>query len=540
MSHNLALAAVMLVAVVSTVVCADDGQEDGARWGDRGDGTFGNPILPADYSDIDAIRVGDDYYAISSTFQYQPGMVVLHSKDLVNWRIVGHAVNDVRQVGPELNHDRMNRYGRGIWAGAIRHHAGRFWVYFGAPDEGFFVTSAVDPAGPWEPLQAMWKVSGWNDPCPFWDDDGQGYFVCTHFAGKYKIYLFKMTPDNRGIVPDSGRVLYQGPGSEASKLYRIDGVYYHLFSEVHRGRSVWMRRATSLDGPWEQRQLNQVDARVDREPNQGGLIQVPDGSWWFPTHQGTGDWEGRAMCLLPVRWIDGWPILGKPDDKGLGRMVWSAAKPINGHPVSLPQASDEFDEPELAVQWEWNHYPRDDKWSLTERPGFLRLGAFKPLKAGDLLKAGNTLTQRGWRADHCEATVRLDVAGMADGQHAGLARYARTWCTVGVHQAGGVRTIERVENGGPPLDGPVLKSDLVWLRTTWGRNGQCQFSYSTDGRDFADIGQPYALTWGHYRGDRIGIFSYNDDGERGYVDVDSFHLSFDGPLGSASPGALKK
>ena len=258
------------------------------RWGDRGDGTFGNPILPADYSDIDAIRVGDDYYAISSTFQYQPGVVVLHSKDLVNWQIVGHAVDDVRRVGPDLNFDRMNRYGRGIWAGAIRQHAGRFWVYFGTPDEGFFVTSAVNPAGPWEPVQALWKVSGWDDPCPFWDDDGQGYFVCTHFADKYKIHLFKMTPDNRGIVPDSGRVLYQGPGSEANKLYKINGVYYHLFSEVHHGRSVWMRRAKSLDGPWEQRQLNQVDGRVDQGTEPGRLdsgsgrlvvVSKPPGCW---------------------------------------------------------------------------------------------------------------------------------------------------------------------------------------------------------------------------------------------------------------------
>jgi beta-xylosidase len=302
-----------------------------------------------------------------------------------------------------------------------------------------------------------------------------------------------------------------------------------------------MRRAKSLDGPWEQRQLNQVDMPIDREPNQGGLIQVPDGSWWFLTHQGNGDWWGRAMCLLPVTWIDGWPVIGEPGADGIGQMVWSARKPILGQPPCVPQTSDEFDGSKLAVQWEWNHHPRDEMWSLSERPGFLRLRAFKPLKAGDLLKAGNTLTQRGWRANGCEATVRLDVSGMADGQRAGLAHLAKTWCTVGVRQsAGGVRTIERVENGGSPLDGPALQSNVVWLRSRWGIEGQCQFSYSTDGRDFADIGKPYALTWGHYRGDRIGLFSFNDQSESGYVDVDWFHVSFDGPPGSARQSELEK
>jgi beta-xylosidase len=148
-------------------------------WGDLQNGKYINPVLPADYSDPDCIRVGDDYYAISSTFQYSPGMVVLHSKDLVNWKIIGHAVNDIRTISPEMNWDRMNLYGKGIWAGAIRYHDNRYWIYFGAPDEGYFMTTAKDPEGPWEPLHHVLKEKGWDDCCPFWDDDGQGYFVGT-------------------------------------------------------------------------------------------------------------------------------------------------------------------------------------------------------------------------------------------------------------------------------------------------------------------------------------------------------------------------
>ena len=145
---------------------------DWPHWGAQSDGTYRNPVLPSDYSDLDCIRVGADYFAISSTFQFSPGMVILHSRDLVNWTIAGHAVYDLTQIGPELNWDRMNRTGKGIWAGAIRHHDGKFWVFFGTPDEGYFMTTAADVAGPWAPLHPVLKEAGWDDCCPFWDDDG--------------------------------------------------------------------------------------------------------------------------------------------------------------------------------------------------------------------------------------------------------------------------------------------------------------------------------------------------------------------------------
>ena len=166
-------------------------------WGDQGDGTYRNPIIPSDYSDIDCIRVGDDYYAISSTFQYSPGMVILHSKDLVNWTIKGHVVSNLNQISEEMNWTRMNRYGRGIWAGAIRYHQGKFYVYFGTPDEGYFMSTATEITGPWEPLHCLKAERGWDDCCPFFDDDGQVYFVGTHFADKYKTYLYRMTPDGK-------------------------------------------------------------------------------------------------------------------------------------------------------------------------------------------------------------------------------------------------------------------------------------------------------------------------------------------------------
>lgn len=506
-------------------------------WGDQGDGTFVNPIIPGDYSDIDAIRVGDDYYAISSTLHLSPGMVILHSKDLVNWTLLGHAVEDVTRIGPEMNWDRMNRYGRGVWAGAIRHHDGKFRIYFGAPDEGIFMTTATDPAGPWEPLHHVWDVKGYNDVCPFWDDDGQGYLVTTHFARdpvtdrSYTIHLFKMSDDGKSLLLDSDRIIHQSRGSEANKLYKINGLYYHYFSEIKsEGRVAMMNRAARLDGPWETRQLNHVNKRIDKEPNQGGLIQVPSGDWWFVTHQGTGDWEGRAMCLLPVTWAEGWPILGRVGDDGIGTMVWTAQKPIMGHPVTSPRTDDEFDNTAPGPQWEWNHHPRADKWSLTERPGFLRLHAFKPLRNDDMTTVGNILSQRAMRTKANEVTVKLDLSEMADGQTAGLCQFAGAYSFIGITQTGSVRTLLFHARGHITL-GPSLASDRLWLRSTWGLDGGSTYSYSIDGELFTRFGDPWPLTWGNYRGSRIGIFTYANQDENGHIDIDWFRYAFDGPAG---------
>ena len=505
---------------------------DWPAWGDQGDGTYRNPVLPSDYSDLDCIRVGADYYAISSTFQFSPGMVILHSRDLVNWTIAGHAISDLTQIGPELNWDRMNRYGKGVWAGAIRHHEGKFWVYFGTPDEGYFMTTANDVAGPWEPLHAVLPEAGWDDCCPFWDDDGQGWLVGSNFRDGYKIHLWKLTPDSRDLITESDRVIYQSRGSEASKLYKINGTYYHFFSEVSpEGRVIMMRRASSLAGPWEdKRQLKHSD-RDAFEPNQGGFVEGPDGRWYFFTHHGRGSWEGRAASLLPVTWRDGWPLVGTVGADGMGNMVWSGKKPGTGTPVVTPQSSDEFASATLPPQWEWNHQPRAEYWSLTARPGFLRLHAFPPLKPDDLRTAGNTLTQRVLRTSRNVVTVALDLAGMADGQVAGLTHLTEDYSAVGVRQEAGVRTLE-FKRAEKITAGPVIHSRWIWLRTEWGLDGVSRYYSSVDGTSFTPVGEPVQLVWAHYRGDRVGIFSYNNKTAAGYVDADWFHYDYAGP---ASP-----
>jgi beta-xylosidase len=502
---------------------------DWTQWGDLGNGRYRNPILPADYSDLDAIRVGDDYYAISSTFQFSPGMAILHSRDLVNWSTVGHAVPDLARISPELNWTRMNRYGRGIWAGAIRHHAGRFWIYFGTPDEGYFMTSAERPEGPWTPLHQILGAAGWDDCAPFWDDDGKAYFIGTNFSDGYKIHLWELSPDNKTLIAASDRVIYQSKGSEANKLYKFNGTYFHFFSEVHgETRVMMMRRAASLRGPWsEKRQLMHSESGT-MEPNQGAILQGPDGNWYFLTHHGSGDWAGRAASLLPVHWVDGWPVIGRPGHDGIGTMVWEANMPAPASRRQFPQGSDNFDGRTLAPVWEWNYQPRVDKWSLSERPGFLRLHGFPGLDGGNLLKVGNVLTQRVVRSSGQSFVARLELTGMAEGQHAGLSQFtaqpragnpAESTASAGIVMTGGIRYVEISRDGSYTRLQPWTH-DAIWLRSSWGLDGKSSFAISADGKQFETVLAGFPLTWGAYRGSRAGLFTFNPAGDNGYVDID--------------------
>ncbi|MGQ7946602.1 glycoside hydrolase family 43 protein [Flavobacterium sp. WC2509] len=502
---------------------------DWQKWGNQNDGTYKNPVLPADYSDIDCIRVGNDYYAVSSTFQYSPGFIILHSKDLVNWEIVGHAIEDITSISPEMNWDKMNRYGRGVWAGAIRYHDNKFWIYFGDPDMGYFMTTAKNPEGPWEPLTSILAEKGWDDCCPFWDEDGQGYLIGTKFADDYKIHLFKMTSDGKSLIKESDKIIYQSKGSEANKLYKIKGMYYHFFSEVKSGgRVVMMRRSKNIYGPYEEIKQLSYAQKEYHEPNQGGIVQTQKGEWYFLTHHGSsGDWSGRVMSLLPVNWVDGWPILGKADDNKIGNMVWEGKIPVQGQKMLYPQTSDDFDKKKLGLQWEWNYQPRMDKWSLTERKGWLRLHAFKPIEKGNLLKAGNTLTQRVLRTSLNEVIVKLDLSGMADGQKAGLTHFGSpNYSTIGVSFEDGVKKIEFAVKG-EFKEELKLESNQIWLKSSWSLDGVSKYEYSTDGKIFIPFGEAYQLKWGAYRGDRIGVYCYNDMNEKGFIDVDYFNYEFD-------------
>ena len=493
-------------------------------WGQQIDSTYCNPIIPADYSDIDCIRVGDTYYAISSTFQFSPGVTLLQSTDLVNWEICTNIISDITQIGDALNWDRMDRYGRGVWAGTLRHHNNRFYLFFGTPDEGYFMTSSPTPKGPWDDLMPLMKEPGWDDCTVMWDEDGSACFVGTHFADGYKTYMFNMSSDGKTIDRHSAMLINEGSGREANKLIRVGEWYYLIFSEHKwdKGRYVMAKRSKKMRGPyWEERQLA-LPSREAMEPNQGGIVEGCDGKWYFLTHHGTGDWSGRIVSLLPVTWSDGWPIIGTMLPDGIGTMAWSGRIPcIKDRKVTLLR-SDDFNICTLGPQWQWNYQPRSEMFSLTERPGWLRMKAYKPLKPNQLLMAGNTLTQRTYRIPTNDVVVKMDLSKMSNGQHSGLCHFSSSHAALGVVMKDGKRYIEYRHNDQIKIL-QQIKAKALWLKSTWGLNGLATFSYSVDGKTFVDSRETYQMMWGNYRGDRVGIYNFNDVSEQGSVDVDYFY-----------------
>lgn len=497
-------------------------------WGEQDDGTYRNPVIPSDYSDIDCIRVGDDYYAISSTFQFSPGMTLLHSADLVNWEICSNVVNDLTQISDALNWTQMNRYGRGIWAGTLRYHAGRFFVFFGTPDEGYFMTSASHPEGPWEPLTCLLPEKGWDDCTAIWDESGEGYFAGTHFADGYKTYLFKMSADGKAIDRKSAVLINEGNGREASKLIKAGDWYYLIFSEHKHGigRYVMAKRTKKLTKPFKEEKQLALPCCEAMEPNQGGIVRGKDYKWYFLTHHGTGDWSGRVVSLLPVTWLDGWPVIGEVQADGVGVMAWSGDMPcINSHKPHI-RRNDDFDEGRLAPQWQWNYQPRSDFFSLTERMGWLRLRAFCPLEPNRLMKAGNTLTQRTFRTQNSEVVVKMDLSHMKDGQKNGLCHFSARHSAIGIVKENGVCHLEYRKND-KISRGQSVGTKYIWFKSQWGLDGNSHYYYSLDGEIYFSFGEPYQLTWGNYRGDRIGIYCFNDNGPNGFVDVDYFHYRMD-------------
>lgn len=231
-----------------------------------------------------------------------------------------------------------------------------------------------------------------------------------------------------------------------------------------------------------------------------------------------------------MTWTNGWPVPGLIDRNGAGTISWSAKKPISGFPIQVPQSDDEFSTPTLAPQWEWNYQPRAENWSLTERPGWLRLHAFKPLRLGDFFKAGNTLTQRIMSCGGGEVVVKMDATGMADGQTAGLCFFWKEFCTLGVVQQNGVRRIE-LDNAGTNTIGGQMNSGTtnVWCKAVIDDKGSSTFFWSLDGTSFTSIGGSFKFGWGNYRGTRLGVYSYNNEAESGFVDVDFFHYTYANP-----------
>lgn len=486
-------------------------------WGDQGNGTFRNPVLPTDLSDPDVVRVGEKYYMVASDFHFL-GMQILESDDLVNWHVVTQLYHRFDYPG----WDTLEHYGGGSWAPSIRWHDGRLWVYFCTPDEGLFMTNAERAEGPWSPLVLVKAVEKWEDPCPFWDDDGKAYLGHSLY-GAGPIILHRMSADGTRLL-DDGVTIYTGPVAEGTKMHKWNGYYYLSIPEggVCCGWQTILR-SKNIYGPYERKVVLEQGTTAINGPHQGAIVDTPDGSWWFFHFQ---EWSplGRIVHLQPMRWQDGWPVIGVDyDGNGIGEPVAEWPMPMKTR-VGQTRAKqmvwkDDFSGHFLKPEWQWNHNPLDDAWSLTENAGRLTLHA---LPSTDFLHARNTLTLRtlGYQGT---ATVSLDFSSLAEGMCCGLACMGKKNHLLGIKKTNGQAMLYTEDNGLEETVVP-MKGKKVFLRLHLDATANVyRFEYSTNGRRYRPIGKGFYMRWGNWKGARIALYAYNNIAAQGTAIFDDFY-----------------
>jgi beta-xylosidase len=505
---------------------------------DQGDGTYCNPILCADYSDPDVIRVGEDFYLTASSFNCTPGLPILHSRDLVNWTIVNHAVAN-------LPHARYSdvQHGQGVWAPAIRHHAGKFWIVFPMPDEGLYVTTTDDPRGRWSEPHLLLGGKGLIDPCPFWDDDGSAYLVHAYAASRAgtrnKLHVRPMATDGSRVL-GRGEIVFQIapelPALEGPKFYKRNGWYY-LFAPAGGVATGWqiVLRSRAVYGPYEEKTVLAQRGTPVNGPHQGALVDTTSAEWWF-VHFQDADLYGRIVHLQPVRWEGDWPLIGEdPNEDGIGRPLLRHSKPRVGRapPVAIPQTSDEFDGMRLGLQWQW-HANHEDAWySLADRPGHLRLyPQFVPRL--EFSKAGNLLLQK-FPAREFTAETELELPADHAHVHAGLVVMGTEYAALDVQRdAKGyhLRLLTRVGH----LAEFASTSAVLRLRLMVGEGGVCRFGVvEGDGRFFI-LGPAFPARAGHWIGAKVGIYCLSQDvlNTSGHADFSYFRLGDNEESGAMS------
>lgn len=429
----------------------EDMEKDNLWKSDLGDGTYKNPILFADYSDPDVIRVGDTFYMTASSFNYVPGLPILISKDLVNWKLANYALDRI----PDEKYD-IPQHAKGVWAPAIRYHDGRFFIYYGMPDEGIFMVSAQDPLGKWDAPVLVLEGKGLIDSCPFWDDDGQAYIIHGYAKSRigFKSYLgiFPMSADGKSAAGED-HFIFNGvetqPTIEGPKVYKRNG-YYYILAPAGGVKTGWQTalRAKNIYGPYEEKIVMKQGNTVINGPHQGGLTDTESGEEWFLHFQDRGLY-GRIVHMQPVVWENDWPVIGVNAEDGCGEPCLVHRKPNTGGdaakvlttPLSL-EASDDFTSPDLNLMWQWLGNPQESFYSLTERSGFLRLYALNPSGKDKpiLWECANVLTQK-LVCPYFQAAVCVHIDNLEEGSQAGMVMMGGHYAYLAVRIVDGNKTL---------------------------------------------------------------------------------------------------
>jgi beta-xylosidase len=520
---------------------------------DLGNGNYKNPVLYADYSDPDVCRVGSDYYLVASSFACIPGLPILHSNDLVNWTIIGYAI---RQMIPEERFSNM-QHGNGVWAPSIRYHNKEFYIYFGDPDVGIYMTKASDPSGIWSPLTLVKAGKGLIDSCPLWDEDGKAYIV-HGFAGsragmKSVLGVFEMTTDGTKSLTES-RLVFDGhpdnPTCEGPKFYKRNG-YYYIFCPAGGVKPGWQlaMRSKNIYGPYQEKRVMAQGKSDINGPHQGAWIDTPDGKQdWFLHFQDLYAY-GRAVLLQPMKWVSDWPVIGlDQENTGCGTPVSTYKKPNVGksYPISTPVESDEFDGQTLGLQWQWQANSSPLWCYCAGDKGYLRLYAWQLLgEAKNLWDAPALLLQKFPAADFC-ATTKLTFYPMVNGERAGLAIMGMNYATLTIENNESGLTLNQItclkaDKGSPEkinASVPVTASSIflrVEVRQSRTNNTErinqpkaiCSFSYSLDGKLYSPIGETFTAREGLWIGAKVGLYCSRPkvSNDSGYADVDWFRVT---------------
>jgi beta-xylosidase len=506
---------------------------------DNGDGTYKNPIIHADYSDPDVIRVGDDFYLVASSFSAAPGLPILHSKDLVNWTILTHVFK--RQ--PPYDVFSKPQHGNGVWAPSIRYHEGEFYLYYPDPDFGIYLTKAKTAAGPWSEPLLIKSAKGWIDPCPLWDVDGKAYLVSAMAASrsgvKSILVVSRMSEDGTKLL-DDGVMVFDGhdqqPTVEGPKLYRRNG-YYYIFAPAGGVEEGWQLalRSKTIYGPYEEKIVLAEGKTSINGPHQGAWVDTQTGEDWFIHFQDKGAY-GRIVHLQPLKWIDDWPVVGRDaDGDGTGEPVLTYRKPNVGRswPVMTPPDADEFNSNGLGLQWQWQANP-GTHWAFPAGGlGYLRLFNV-PLPDGyrNFWDVPNLLLQK-FPAPEFTATTKVTFTPRTDDEEMGLIVMGLDYAYLSVKKKPeglliSQTVVKDAESGATGKEGAAvaLRGNTFYLRVKVSGNAVCTFSYSSDGTKFLPVGEAFYARKGKWIGAKVGIFAIGavKTREMGYADFDWFRI----------------
>ncbi|NWL03236.1 glycoside hydrolase [Flavobacterium collinsii] len=508
---------------------------------DNGNGTYANPILYADYSDPDVIRVGNNYYMTASSFNCTPGLPILHSTDLVNWEIINFALQ--KQVPEEVFN--IPQHSRGVWAPAIRFHKNQFYIYWGDPDYGVYMVKTKDIYGKWdEPILVM-EGKGIIDPCPLWDGD-KAYLVHAWAGSRAGINsvltINKMNSEGTKVL-DEGQNVFDGHDKhhtmEGPKLYKKDEYYYILAPAggVENGWQVAMR-SKNIYGPYEDKVVLEQGSTKVNGPHQGAWVTSPDNNSWFLHFQDQGVY-GRVLHLQPMSWKDNWPVMGKDfDGNGIGEPVANYSKPFSKlkSPINHPVESDEFNNGKIGLQWQW-YANGSIKWSAQiPETNYLRLFAMSLKNEPNLWNVPNLLLQKLPAPNFTATTkVKLTTEWNTSGKKAGLLLMGQSYAyeAIAFHdEKYWVQQViaENAINGEAEkvvAEKALLSNEVELRMKITAPEANCQFSYSENGIDFIEIGNSVKAQKDLWIAAKIGIFatSLNNVRMGGYADFDWFRIT---------------